>query len=310
MAFPKRGTRRLTVGGKVYQWHMSPKPKDYDYGVVKGTIRAEGGGPILQYWPAEGFPSPSEAASIIEFAVSRGWGERPGPNQWVGRNDDGFYLSDQRVPAPWEKERPWVLPEHPTPAVSREAGERTFGEASPFSELHVPELTGPVPEALFERWVSPVHLRRFDTPAWAEPLRPLLSELTKEVVRELLAYRDWRSRLAGAYLAAIGGYVTLEEQLGRLLLRNEHHYAGRGYVLALTSFNTPSSLSFLTRFLSHYLGRSEGRREQRAALAGVVHLDRVNATAVAERFRGRWDEKWSFESFDSVLRILSTLGHR
>ena len=305
MAFPKRGTRKLTVEGRSFLWHISPK--DVEYGGV-ATIRAEEGSAVLHYWQADGFPSPAEAARVIEFALEHGWAERrSGPNCWVGRNHDGYYLSHERVPAPWE-ERSEPLPRYPTGGVSREAGERRSNEGSPFADLQVPSILEPPPDDLLERWVLPIYQRRFDARVWAEPLRARLTELSRDVVSELLSYRDWRTRLAGGYLAAIGGFSSLEEQIGRLLLRNEHHYVVRSYALALTSFNTPRSRWFMTTYLDRYLGSEELGFDQREVMAGVMHLDRLNDTNVSGRFRARCDREWSSEGFEQVLEVLGELG--
>ncbi len=286
MAFPKRGTRKLTVDGRVFLWHL--RPRDLDYGAV-ATVRAEDGGPLLHYWPADFYPSPSEAAHVIRAALVDGWDER-GRHEicWVARSDDGLFVSDERPPPPWQPMR-----------------------QSPFADLEVPVSSEAISKETLE-WVLPFYLRRIDEPGWADEMRLRLSALDQDLVRQLLSFPNWRPRIVGGYLAAIGGYVALEEQLGRLLLRSDLCYAGRGYALALASFDTSQSLGFLTRYLDHYLDQEELWFDQGDVMAAVVLLDRLHGTHHADEHRDRWDRfvankpSWSLERF--VERFERSLG--
>jgi hypothetical protein len=46
-----------------------------------------------------------------------------------------------------------------------------------------------------------------------------------------------RMRIVGAWFSAIKQYTEFEQAIGNLLLRSDVCYAGRGYCLALASFN-------------------------------------------------------------------------
>lgn len=92
MAFPKRGTRVLTVRGRRFLWHASPKAVEYGGAY---TIREEHGGPLLHLAPARGFPSPSEAAAAIVLALDSGWDQRtPGSASWVVTRDGSLVFRD------------------------------------------------------------------------------------------------------------------------------------------------------------------------------------------------------------------------
>lgn len=72
MTFPKRGTRKLSVAGRDFNWQISPKR--LDYGQSLATVQSGGGsGRILHYWLREGFPNPKEASEVIAFALANGW---------------------------------------------------------------------------------------------------------------------------------------------------------------------------------------------------------------------------------------------
>ena len=58
------------------------------------------------------------------------------------------------------------------------------------------------------------------------------------MVTTLLAYFDWRPRRVGARLAALREMTGFDDHIGRLLVRSDVCYAGKGYCLALARFNT------------------------------------------------------------------------
>lgn len=101
MTFPARGTRKLTVDGRVFLFHIAPR--DAEKGLRPATIAAQEGSGVLHYWPAEVTPLPREAAEVIRFALANGWEPRPhGPTVWVGRKDGRLFLSSERLRPPWD----------------------------------------------------------------------------------------------------------------------------------------------------------------------------------------------------------------
>jgi hypothetical protein len=103
MTFPRKGTRRLTVAGRAFLWHVSPK--SLDYGGNQCTVQAASGrGRLLCFWPAanHGFPSPREASEAIAFALAHGWdADAPGCPLWVERRATGLALTEHRPPPLW-----------------------------------------------------------------------------------------------------------------------------------------------------------------------------------------------------------------
>jgi hypothetical protein len=102
MTFPRKGTRHLTVTGRGFHWHVSPKHVDLG-GNLSAVQLAAVPGRLLFFWcrDPDGFPSPREASECITFALAHGWDPAShGRPLWVGCNADGLYLSDRRVAAP------------------------------------------------------------------------------------------------------------------------------------------------------------------------------------------------------------------
>jgi len=100
MTMPKRGTRKLVVDGREFAWHLSPGDAD-ELGTAPATVAAAEGSGVLHYWPAEGFPSPREAAEVVRFALTAGWEPLPhAPTIWVGKTDGEYFLSPERLSAP------------------------------------------------------------------------------------------------------------------------------------------------------------------------------------------------------------------
>ncbi|MEM9070019.1 MAG: DUF6000 family protein [Myxococcota bacterium] len=193
----------------------------------------------------------------------------------------------------------------------------TVRHKSPFSDLKVPTRRIYVSRRMIKRWIQPFYLGRPSEPEWAEALRPLLGELDEDLVRRLLSYFNWRPRLVGAYFATVRGDLSLEEEIGRLLLRSDVCYAGQGYALALASFSTPSALGYLTQYLDYYLEQPDLWFDQAHVMAAVAHLDRRNGTHVVDAYRERWARFTSnkpnvhleetCERFECDLRALSSL---
>ena len=85
----------------------------------------------------------------------------------------------------------------------------------------------------------------------------------------------------------------------------------------MASFNTPTALGYMTRYLDHYLDQPDLWFEQGEVMAGVDYLDRLNGTHLIDTFRDRWvrftsdKPNWSLERtserFDRELEALTSL---
>src|SRR5262245_34445492 len=134
----------------------------------------------------------------------------------------------------------------------------------PFKSLDEPVPGDPLRQEMIDRWVMPLYmgLMRRDITAVRNSevfdiFAELWPEMTEEVVCTLLRTRNWRPRIVGAHVAACKDLRGLTQWIGRLLLRSDLCYAGRGYCVALAHFNTSESIGFLLEYLHYYLTRSD-----------------------------------------------------
>jgi len=147
-------------------------------------------------------------------------------------------------------------------------------------------------------------------------LRPLLAEVSPELITSLLAQLNWRPRAVGAFLVALDQRREFEEVVGKLLLRSDVCYAGRVYCVALGRLNTPSAIDVLEQYLRYYLTRSDLWFDQAEAFAALRHLDDRNGTHHSSAFEELWRAfvssrpNWNLEEtcsrFDATIRGLES----
>jgi hypothetical protein len=151
-------------------------------------------------------------------------------------------------------------------------------------------------------------------------LAGLWPDMTEDVAHTLLRDVNWRSRIVGAHVAACKDLRGLTGWIGRLLLRSDACYAGRGYCVALAHFNTSESTGFLLEYLHYYLTRSDLWFDQAEAMAAIAYLDGRNGTsdlasmmATWETFvanKPRWDLDRAIAGFARRMAQLSSLSAR
>ncbi|OEZ50706.1 hypothetical protein JAB1_18240 [Janthinobacterium sp. MP5059B] len=171
-----------------------------------------------------------------------------------------------------------------TPLQLHVAG-ATVRHAHPFP---MPQLTPqePLTAALRDGWVRPLYMGLHQPQAQACLAR--LAQADDTVIARLLGRFDWRSRTAGAYLAALMHRPGFTDQLGGLLLASEVCYAGSAYCLALAAFDTPGSRDYLHRYLEHYLRQPQLHFDQEQAMAAIAYLDGQQGRDEAARHAPAW----------------------
>ncbi|HEY9104814.1 DUF6000 family protein [Chitinimonas sp.] len=157
----------------------------------------------------------------------------------------------------------------------------------PFSNLEVPVSESPLSAEARDLWVRPLYFGLHKEEAF-QHLAERRSEITDELIADLLAQFDWRPRIVAGYLVAVTQQHSFTEQIGRLLLRSDVCYAGRGYCVALASLNTDEASNYLERYLGYYLTRPELYFDQGEALAALLYLDEQNKTERAAAHGAAW----------------------
>ncbi len=164
----------------------------------------------------------------------------------------------------------------------------TIIQHSPFTVLEVPGIMeAPTPE-LICRWIKPLYMSFHDlgSDGTLTELRP---EMNYNIALTLLSYFNWRPRIVGAYIVALVGIHELTELIGKLLLRSDVCYAGRGYCLALAKLNSDMSRKYLLEYLDYYLTRIDLWYDQADAMGAIAYLDQVNGTKDLSLFIERWN---------------------
>ena len=184
----------------------------------------------------------------------------------------------------------------------------TVLHSGPFSSIEVPQLVNSLSREFIDYWVIPFYMANLsrDADKFATAMQRLMPELTSDVYSKLLAEANWRPRIVAANFAAILVDRSMEDQLGKLLLRSDVCFAGRAYCLALARFNSTASVQYLRRYLDHYLERPELFFEQGAAIGAIAYLDDVNGSEVLAEYSARWKE---FASDKSEAWELSSQIH-
>lgn len=104
---------------------------------------------------------------------------------------------------------------------------------------------------------------------------------------------DWRERLTGAWLAAVGLRVGFRDLIASRLIAGER-YTGKAYAFALASFGEPVDAEALAVYLRQSLPLLELRSDQPWALGALMVLDMNLRTDYASEFIGGdgvW-ERW------------------
>ncbi|MBE3024621.1 hypothetical protein GQ37_006560 [Janthinobacterium sp. BJB1] len=170
-------------------------------------------------------------------------------------------------------------------ALQRHVAGATVSHDHPFPVPPQPPQEPLTPD-LRDAWVRPLYMGLHLPQAAACVAR--LAQADDAVIARLLGQFDWRSRKAGASLAAWMQRPHFTAQLGGLLLASEVCYAGSAYCLALAAFDTPDSRDYLHRYLAYYLRQPKLHFEQAQAMAAIAWLDGRNGRDEAARHAPAW----------------------
>ncbi|MEP6903701.1 MAG: DUF6000 family protein [Actinomycetota bacterium] len=162
----------------------------------------------------------------------------------------------------------------------------TVRHRNPFEDLIVPRNCEELSWEFIEKWVTPFYMAGISnlTPQQESDFIEIYHEIKPEIVGKLLGDFNWRTRIVGAYFAALRNFVEFEETIGNQLLKSEVCYAGGGYCLALANFGTEKSKDILKRYLDYYLTRKDLWFDQHDAFAALFWIDKKEA----EKYESLW----------------------
>jgi len=193
----------------------------------------------------------------------------------------------------------------------------TTRHRNPFETLDVPRNQDELDDAFVEKWVMPFYsnaISNADELTIAE-FATAAQTIDVDIVRRLLGDFNWRTRITGAYFAAINHYTELVEILGTHLLKSEVCFAGKGYALALATSGGERATYHLATYLDYYLDRADLYYDQGEAYCALEHVDKEAADAR----RAKWDRfvadkpYWELnryrESFTDSMATVARIRH-
>lgn len=155
----------------------------------------------------------------------------------------------------------------------------TIRHTSPFAELEHYSNEKELDLGFIKKWCIPFYMSGIhNAEEFIENLNPIRAELTLDVVKKLLGDFNWRTRITGAYFAAIMEFQAVEDIIGIHLLKSQVCYAGHGYCLALASFNTQKGVEYLKKYLDYYLTRKDLYYNQSSGILALKWTDQINGT--------------------------------
>jgi Family of unknown function (DUF6000) len=176
----------------------------------------------------------------------------------------------------------------------------TVRHKNPFEDLNVARNLEELDTIFIEKWVVSFYMNGFSN--FSEDVEKkfvdIYPQINFEIITKLLGDFNWRTRIVGAYFAALKNLVDFEEIIGTHLLKSEVCYAGSGYCLALASFGTEKSKDFLKRYLDYYLTRKDLWFDQSDALSALFWMDEKEA----EKYDLLWNDfaadksNWNLET--------------
>jgi uncharacterized protein DUF6000 len=168
----------------------------------------------------------------------------------------------------------------------------TVRHISPFSSLPSHKNDADLTDDFIKKWVIPFYMKigSYGDNTWVETIKEIKHEITPEICLQLLGEFNWRTRLVGAYFAAVKGYTNLIDIIGVHLLKSEVCCVGHVYALVFAFFNTPESREYLIKYLGYYLTTPRLYFDQDWVMKAILYLDKVNGTNNFNEQLIRWNQ--------------------
>lgn len=166
----------------------------------------------------------------------------------------------------------------------------TVRHISPFSGLLSHKNESGLAVEFTNKWAVPFYMKigAYDDSNWIEAIKQIKSEITPDICLQLLGDFNWRTRLVGAYFAAVKGYTNLIDIIGVHLLKSEVCCVGHIYALVMAFFNTPKCRDYLTKYLGYYLTTPHLYFDQEKVMEAILYLDKVNGTDIFSEQLEKW----------------------
>ena len=115
------------------------------------------------------------------------------------------------------------------------------------------------------------------------------SKITVEQIRLLLGERDWRPKSIASFYSAIINLKEVENDIGKLLLKNEFGRVGYPYILCLTSFSNSKSIDYINQYLDYYLTLPGHNYFQPVAMSALAYIDKTTGSDYFKKKLYAWE---------------------
>ncbi len=196
-----------------------------------------------------------------------------------------------------------------TDAIALHTSGATIRHRNPFEVIEVPRNAKALSQEFIDKWVVPFYMCTLSNTdrATIKAFVDAASEINLNIVEKLLGDFNWRTRITGAFFAAINNYNALEDIIGRHLLKSEVCYAGAGYCLALATFGSDNARDYLGAYLDYYLDRKDLWFDQADAFCALEYIDKTQAEKRLNKWASFVADKNSWNLEDARARFNTTM---
>jgi len=166
----------------------------------------------------------------------------------------------------------------------------TVRHDSPFVDLPTHKNEIELSADFIKKWVAPYYMEigAYDDIKWIDAIKEIKNGITMDICLSLLGDFNWRTRLVGAYFAAVKNYQKLIDIIGNHLLKSEVCCVGHIYALTLAFFKTDKSISFLNQYLDYYLTTPGLYFDQKSVMESLLYLDTIDKSENFKRHLENW----------------------
>ncbi len=182
---------------------------------------------------------------------------------------------------------------------------------SPFDNLPSHQNNFNLPDGFIAKWAIPYYMEigKYDN-GFIQLIKQEKYNISKAICLALLGDFNWRTRLVGAYFAAVKGYVDLLDIIGMHLLKSDLCCVGHIHALTLAFFNNEKSIYYLNTYLDYYLTKTDLYFDQKWVMEAMLYLDTINGTNNISKHLDNWvallKKRKSLEK-EQALQIMRTI---
>lgn len=172
----------------------------------------------------------------------------------------------------------------------------------PFETLHSFHTENEFDEAFYKKFVAPFYtIRIINLINFKSDYLSIKTEIDTDIVKKIIGQNNWRERIVGAFFCAIEDLTEFEDIIGVHFLKSELVHQGKGFALALASFNSKKSIDYLKKYLDYYLTRKDLKYEQNYAMSALKWIDERTKSEHTKEYEQRYSEweKDASRKFDS-----------